>query len=500
MKIVGYTVGTPLPKPNFDQTDPRKGDFIKGDRSFITPDDTLTESGRPADAKATGDAINNLQASIDQVSDSVSEQIEAAIANKADAEHAHDDRYYTEQEIDSKIGDINTSILNIASDYETKIDAQTKFDNAKTYTDDAVSQKSQVQIITSDVSELLSTLKIHKLTQEEYEQKITDGTLEDNAIYLTPDEEIDFDMYATKEELNDKADKLHAHKIDDVDNLQLSLDQLLIESKAYTDDVMNEHNHDDEYYTEAEVDSKLDTMLANANEYTDDKIALLMNNSSTAVDSIMELAAAMEENEDVVAAINEAVGKKADVEHTHDDLYYTENEIDTKFNVVDASISNIISNYETKEDATEKLNAAKTYADGVKPTAILETNSGLEQKFWRGTQAEYNTIATKDDNTMYIIVDDEGHVVQDSIVNSINGKTGDVLLTASDVGAPTTAQMNSALADVKQYADNQILKIPTPDVSGQIGTHNTDTSAHADIRNAVSQKSQVQIITWGADD
>ena len=48
-----------------------------------------------------------------------------------------------------------------------------------------------------------------------------------------------------------------------------------------------------------------------ANEYTDEKIALLMNNSSAAVDSIMELAAAMEKNEDVVDALEAAIGIKA---------------------------------------------------------------------------------------------------------------------------------------------------------------------------------------------
>ena len=39
MKIYGNTVGTTLPRPNFDQTDPKKGDFIKGDRSFLKGDD-----------------------------------------------------------------------------------------------------------------------------------------------------------------------------------------------------------------------------------------------------------------------------------------------------------------------------------------------------------------------------------------------------------------------------------------------------------------------------
>ena len=79
-KIIGVTVGTQLPKPNFDQTDPTKGDYIKGDRSFlraiktingvepddkgdiaIVTDDTMTQSGVAADAKATGDAIHGIQ-------------------------------------------------------------------------------------------------------------------------------------------------------------------------------------------------------------------------------------------------------------------------------------------------------------------------------------------------------------------------------------------------------------------------------------------------------
>lgn len=29
-KIIGVTVGSPLPKPNLKQTDPRKGDYVKG--------------------------------------------------------------------------------------------------------------------------------------------------------------------------------------------------------------------------------------------------------------------------------------------------------------------------------------------------------------------------------------------------------------------------------------------------------------------------------------
>ena len=41
------------------------------------------------------------------------------------------------------------------------------------------------------------------------------------------------------------------------------------------------------------------------------------------------------------------------------------------------------------------------------------------------------------------------------------------------------------LSNAKAYTDERIAAIPTPDVSGQIDTHNSDSSAHADIRSSV---------------
>ena len=51
-------------------------------------------------------------------------------------------------------------------------------------------------------------------------------------------------------------------------------------------------------------------------------------------------------------------------------------------------------------------------------------------------------------------------------------------------GAPET----DLHAATKKYVDDAVGNIPTPDVSGQINTHNTDTSAHADIRNNMMSK------------
>lgn len=79
--------------------------------SFVEVDDTLTQAGKAADAKATGDAINKMQTNIDEAIGIIGDSSVAdLIAGKADAEHSHDDRYYTEAEIDSAIANLNTAI------------------------------------------------------------------------------------------------------------------------------------------------------------------------------------------------------------------------------------------------------------------------------------------------------------------------------------------------------------------------------------------------------
>lgn len=43
----------------------------------------------------------------------------------------------------------------------------------------------------------LSTLKIHKLTRAQYDRELAAGRIDENALYLTPDEEADLSIYAT---------------------------------------------------------------------------------------------------------------------------------------------------------------------------------------------------------------------------------------------------------------------------------------------------------------
>ena len=56
----------------------------------------------------------------------------------------------------------------------------------------------------------------------------------------------------------------------------------------------------------------------------------------------------------------------------------------------------------------------------------------------------------------------------------------------ADTNAYLEQRINNAEANAKSYTDQKVANIPTPDVSGQINTHNSSSTAHNDIRTAVA--------------
>lgn len=212
-----------------------------------------------------------------------------------------------------------TSVDELSADVDGKADAShthaisdvTDLQSNLDIISDTLDQKSQVQIVVEGNSEFLPTLNIHKLTQEEYDQEVANGTIDANAIYLTPEEEIDLSNYATIEQLESKADSEHSH--DDLYYTESEVDTLL-SSKADST-----HNHDSAYDTKGSAE----TALASAKEYTDS-----------------------------------AVSGLASASHTHDDRYYTESEIDTKIDTINTSLSSkldssALSNYSTTEESQD---------------------------------------------------------------------------------------------------------------------------------------------------
>jgi hypothetical protein len=75
-------------------------------------------------------------------------------------------------------------------------------------------------------------------------------------------------------------------------------------------------------------------------------------------------------------------------------------------------------------DTNGDLIAIDSVGNAESAGGIIETNTGALIKLWYGTMAEYEAIETKDDNTIYILSDDNsGETVANDVVydNGISG-------------------------------------------------------------------------------
>ena len=84
--------------------------------------------------------------------------------------------------------------------------------------------------------------------------------------------------------------------------------------------------------------------------------------------------------------------------------------------------------------------------------SVTEQNKGLKQKFWRGTKAEFEAVEMKSDDTMYIIVDDNGTIVEPGGMQ------------------PSVYDPQGRATDIFAYVDN---------------TQNTNIEAHNNIRERI---------------
>ena len=66
MKIIGVTVGTTTPKPNFNQTNPRKGDYIKNKPDFTGLQNEVSTISELVGGAPVSQQIDDAIATIEQ--------------------------------------------------------------------------------------------------------------------------------------------------------------------------------------------------------------------------------------------------------------------------------------------------------------------------------------------------------------------------------------------------------------------------------------------------
>lgn len=201
-----------------------------------------------------------------------------------------------------------------------------------------------------------------------------DATVLSNAKKYTDDELTNFateideavDLLATA--IESKADTVHTHTISQVDGLQAELnakeakgssDTALASAKLYTDSEVDATLASAKSYTDTEVASA----LSEAKSYTNTELAELINGAPTTLDTLGEIATAMAENEDVVEALNTAIGSKANATHTHavSDVTNLQSALDGKASSSHSHAISDVTNLQTQLDS--KASSDHTHTD-----------------------------------------------------------------------------------------------------------------------------------------
>ena len=129
--------------------------------------------------------------------------------------------------------------------------------------------------------------------------------------------------------------------------------------------------------------SAIDTAYANSTDYTDQRIADLVNGAPSTLDTLGEIATAMAENKDVVDALNSAIGSKASQteleSHVNDNTVHITSEERTNWNYAKthADSDHAPSNAEENQNAFSSISVSGDVitADSKTDSLTLEGNN-----------------------------------------------------------------------------------------------------------------------------
>jgi len=251
-------------------------------------------------------------------------------------------------------------------------------------------------------------------------------------------------LFATKTELDSKANSSHTHTIANVTNLQTTLDGKVptsrtINSKPLSDDITltasdvglgNVNNTSDANKPVSTAQqTAINTSLATAKEYTDTKVAALVNGAPETLNTLDELAAALNDNADIVDVLNDSIATKANAS----DL--TAHTGDTAIHVTSTDKSNWNTAYTHSQAAHARTDATKV-ADSTTNGNILINGTETNVYTLPSAGSELGGVKSGGDVTIsggVITVNDDSHNhtianidnlqnTLDSMQNDIDGK------------------------------------------------------------------------------
>ena len=443
--------------------------------------------------------VTNLQAEIDadvkveaDRAKAAEAALQAAIDGKAGLVHNHDDRYFTETEIN-----------NIVADLQAEIDADVLVEKER-----AEGAEIYIQTLLEEKAPKTHNHDDRYFTETEVTNKLN-GLKEDLQAEIDADVLVETNRAkgienALQAAVDGKAPKTHAH--DDLYYTEVEIDSLAEEIRAEIDaDVLTEtdrakaaenalqaavdgkapkshgnhvpqtqtasnkvflrndntwatitpanigaaassHAHDDKYYTETEIDAKIATLNNAINDkasnvhnhdnlyYTETEVDTIVTDLQAEIDA--DVKAEADRAKGVENSLQSAINGKAPISHSHGDLYYTEDEIDDKVADLQAEID---------EDVLTETNRAKGVENALDAAIKTKADSGHTHDGRYYTESEINTK----------VADLQAEIDADVLVETNRAKGVEASLQSAIDGKAS----NGHLHDDRYYTETEVDEI-----------------------------------------
>ena len=319
--------------------------------------------------------VTNLQSEIDadvkveaDRAKAAEAALQAAIDGKSGSSHLHDDRYYTESEM-------NTKLSTLKSDLQKEIDSDVLVE-----TNRAKAEEQALQSAIDGKSPLGHAHDDRYLTEEEIEDLADDLRLAIEAAVDIEEERAMAAEQGLQAKIDQKANASHGNHVPTTetannarflrnDNTWQTITPANIGASA------TGHSHDDKYYTETEIDAKITTLNNSINGkapsthnhdniyFTETEINAIVSDLQEEIDADVLVETNRAKNAE--AALQSAINGKANSSHNHDDRYYTESEINNTLANFESSINEAFGELEDAYEAADI--ALQTAIDGKSP-------------------------------------------------------------------------------------------------------------------------------------
>ena len=247
------------------------------------------------------------------------------------------------------------------------------------------------------------------------------------------------------ENISTKANTSHTHTISNITNLQSALDGKVsvnrtVNGKSLSSNVSLTAND-----VGADTKGSADSALVSAKSYTDTKISALINSAPTTLDTLGEIATAMEENADIVLALENAIGTKANTS----DLTSHINNKSNPHSVTKTQIG--LGNVENKSSATIRGELTKlniTTALGYTPPTT-NTTYGVATSSVLGLIKSGTDITVDSNGNVSINDDSHNHTIDniDNLQTSLDAKQATVTGGASTITSSNLTTNRALVSD-----------------------------------------------------